>query len=70
MKYRQVTQKLKQLGCKQIRTKKSGSHRIWFNPSTGKDTSIPDWGSKDLKKGTIRGILKQLEIDYQTFLKS
>ena len=70
MKYREVTKKLKQLGCKQIRIKKSGSHRIWFNPSTGKDASIPDWGSKDLKKGTIRGILKQLEIDYQTFLKS
>ena len=27
-------------------------------------------GSRDLKMGTLRSILKQLEIDYQTFLDS
>jgi predicted RNA binding protein YcfA (HicA-like mRNA interferase family) len=34
------------------------------------ETTIPDWRGKDLKKGTLRSIIKQLKIDYQTFLDS
>jgi predicted RNA binding protein YcfA (HicA-like mRNA interferase family) len=30
---------------------------------------VPDWGNKDLKQGTIRGILKQLGIDVEDFEK-
>ena len=68
MKYREVAKKLKRLGCEQIRIKKSGSHRIWFNPNTKKEIAIPDWQGKDLKKGTLRNAIKQLGIDYQEFL--
>lgn len=68
MNYRKATQKLKQLGCEEIPTKKSGSHRSWFNPSTNGKTTIPDWGSKDLKTGTLRNAIKQLGIDYKKFL--
>ena len=69
MKYREVTKKLKQLGCREIQTKKSGSHRIWKNPNTQTEATVPDWGSKDLKKGTLRNILRQLKVDHQTFLE-
>ena len=47
----------------------AGAHRKWFNPTLGKGTVIPDWGSKDLKQGTIRGILRQLGIDSDDFEK-
>ena len=30
-----------------------GSHRKWLNPANGGLTVVPDWGSDDLKLGTI-----------------
>ena len=30
-----------------------GSHRKWLNPDSGRAAAIPDWGSKDLKLGTM-----------------
>jgi predicted RNA binding protein YcfA (HicA-like mRNA interferase family) len=39
------------------------------NPALEKGAVIPDWGNRDLKQGTIRGILKQLGIDRDDFEK-
>ena len=69
MKYREFAEKLRALGCQEIKRKGKGSHRKWINPASGKGTVIPDWGSEDLKTGTIRAILKQLEIDPEEFRK-
>jgi len=63
MKYRELAKILKALGCKEIKSKGKGSHKKWINSASGKGTVIPDWGGKDLKVGTIKAILKQLEID-------
>ena len=63
MKYREIVKRLKALGCYEIKRKGKGSHRKWINPVAKKGTVIPDWGSKDLKQGTLKAILKQLEID-------
>ena len=32
-----------------------------------KKASVPYWGNKDLKIGTVRNIIRQLEIDYGEF---
>ncbi|TFF35208.1 type II toxin-antitoxin system HicA family toxin [Mucilaginibacter psychrotolerans] len=40
----------------------SGSHQIFVNRTTGKRTVVP-MHSKDLKKRTLHGILKQAGID-------
>jgi predicted RNA binding protein YcfA (HicA-like mRNA interferase family) len=69
MNYKDLTRKLRSLGCKEIVRRRGGSHRKWINPATGKGTVIPDWGNKDLKQGTIRGILKQLGIGQDDFEK-
>lgn len=69
MNYRELTRKLHALGCQEINRRGSGSHRKWANPIFGVGTSIPDWGNKDLKMGTIKGILKQLRIDPEEFEK-
>lgn len=29
---------------------------------------LPDWGGKDLKTGTVRAAVRQLDIDWQEFL--
>ncbi len=43
-----------------VRTK--GSHHIFVNRDSGKRTVVPMHG-KDLKKGTLHGILKQAGIE-------
>jgi len=67
MNYAEFVERLRALGCEEIRRRSSGSHRKWINPASGKGTVIPDWGHKDLKKGTIRAILRQLWIDPDKF---
>jgi len=69
MNYKELTEKLRALGCQEIPRRRGGSHRKWINPALGKGTVIPDWGNKDLKLGTIKGILKQLGIDQNDFQK-
>jgi mRNA interferase HicA len=64
MKYRELAKRLRKLGCEYLRPG-HGSHRIWWNPQNGQYTTIPDWGGKDLKPGTLRTILRDLGIDPQ-----
>jgi predicted RNA binding protein YcfA (HicA-like mRNA interferase family) len=47
-------------GFELIRSK--GSHHVYVNRSSGKRTVVP-MHSKDLKKGTLHGILKQADIE-------
>ena len=67
MTYREVERKLRRLGCRELHRRSGGSHRKWVNPATEQGTSVPDWGAKDLKLGTIRGIVRQLGLDWQAF---
>ena len=66
MTYRQLTRKLRELGCRYDRQGK-GSHEIWINTRNRAWTSIPFWGSEDLKPGTISAILRDLEISRRDF---
>jgi mRNA interferase HicA len=67
MNYREVARKLAALGCQELPRKGGGSHRKWHNPATDKVTVVPDWGHRDLKLGTVRAVVRQLEIDWQDF---
>ncbi|MDY7051967.1 MULTISPECIES: type II toxin-antitoxin system HicA family toxin [Limnospira] len=67
MKYREVARKLKALGCQELPRRGGGSHRKWLNPNTGQASVLPDWGSRDLKIGTLRSALRQLGIDWDVF---
>ena len=67
MKYREAARKLIALGCIEILRKGGGSHRKWANPRTNSSTVLPDWGSRDLKQGTLRAAVRQLGIDWTTF---
>lgn len=70
MKYREVAKKLSALDCQELPRRGGGSHRKWFNPATQQATVIPDWGSRDLKLGTLRSAIRQLGIDWETFNRS
>ncbi|WP_419924429.1 type II toxin-antitoxin system HicA family toxin [Candidatus Poriferisocius sp.] len=66
MTYRELTRKLRALGCEFDRQSR-GSHEIWRNPASGTRTTIPNWGGKDLRSGTIRAILRDLQVDRNAF---
>ncbi len=68
MKYCEVAKRLKALGCEEISRKKPGSHRIWYNSDTGRLASLPDWGSEDLKIGTLHAAIRQLGLELKDFL--
>lgn len=70
MRYREVARKLQNLGCEELPHRGKGSHRKWHNPANGRMAPVPDWGSKDLKLGTLRQIIRQLDLDWETFKES
>jgi predicted RNA binding protein YcfA (HicA-like mRNA interferase family) len=70
MKYREAARKLRALGCQEFARRSSGSHRKWYNPVTDQLASLPDWGSKDLKLGTVRAVVAQLGLDWEMFKES
>ena len=72
MRYRDIDKKLRRLGCIEIKRKGGGSHRKWYNPSQSPIVvvSVPDWGSKDLKTGTLRGIVKDLGFEWDELMSA
>jgi predicted RNA binding protein YcfA (HicA-like mRNA interferase family) len=67
MRYRDTARKLRKLGCQELTRHGGGSHRKWHNPATDHIAPVPDWGSKDLKMGTVRAIIRQLGLDWDEF---
>jgi mRNA interferase HicA len=68
--YREVSARLRRLGCQEIPRRGDGSHRKWRNPATGGAAVVPDWGGKDLKVGTVHAAVRDLGIDWEDFIKA
>jgi predicted RNA binding protein YcfA (HicA-like mRNA interferase family) len=66
MNYRQLTKRLRQLGCEFVR-QAPGSHEIWWNPDNERFTTIARHGGRDIPSGTLHAILRQLDIDPDDF---
>jgi mRNA interferase HicA len=47
--------------------RRRGSHCPWVNPATGGRTTLPDWGPRDLKVGTLRAAVRELGLAWQAF---
>ena len=67
-RYREVVVRLKAFGFEFDR-QAAGSHEIWFNPTSGRYTTVPNHPG-DLPEGTLRAILKQAGVQPEDFLKS
>jgi predicted RNA binding protein YcfA (HicA-like mRNA interferase family) len=61
MTYRELTTRLRRLGI-EFRRQAGGSHEIWRNPQKNLYTVIPRHGRRDIKRGTLAKILKDLEL--------
>ena len=64
--HRELTRKLKSLGCEFDRQSR-GPHEIWRNPATVTRTTNPHWGERDLRLGKIRPVVRDLELDKTAF---
>jgi len=65
--FRAVIAKLIRAGFVHITTK--GSHYIFRHPLTGRTTSVPSHGGKDIGRNLLTKILKQAGISVGQFLK-
>jgi len=55
-RYRDIDKRLRRQGFEFDR-QAAGSHEIWFNPTTGRYTTVPNH-SGDMPEGTLRAILR------------
>ena len=62
--YRKVIKKLRKLGFI-LRRSTGGSHEIWWNEKTKKTCVIPH--HHEIKPGTLKSILKQMNLSEQEF---
>lgn len=46
-----------------------GSHEIWYNPVTKRRTTIPNHPGVDIRKGTLKAILKEAGISVEEFME-
>ena len=59
MKYGELTRQLRRLGVK-FRRHAKGSHEIWWHPERRLYTRISNHPNKEIAKGTLARILKDL----------
>jgi predicted RNA binding protein YcfA (HicA-like mRNA interferase family) len=46
-----------------------GSHEIWYNPATKRRTTVPNHPGVDIRKGTLKAILKEAGLTAEEFLE-
>jgi len=66
--YRDLVRVAKKLGFFFYRSAK-GDHEIWRRASGGQYTTIPNWGSRILKRKTLKAIIGDFGITPKEFLK-
>ena len=59
MRYAELVRKLRRRGVEFYRQAK-GSHEVWWQPATGKRTTIPNHPGREMKKRTLAAILHDL----------
>ena len=66
--YREVSRVASKLNfylCRRTR----GSHEIWRRDLDGRQTTIPNHGSKSIKRRTLKSIFDDLQISIEEFIK-
>ena len=68
MTYREVTVRLKKLGFRFYRQGK-GSHELWVRDPDGKVIPVPRHASREIRKGTIAMIIKEIGLSTKEFME-
>ncbi len=64
----QAIRALENLGFHEDRRK--GSHVVMKKDGHPKVVTVPDWGKKSLKKGTLRSIIRDAEVTIEEFIEA
>ena len=59
---------MKKIGFRFYRSGK-GSHKLWVRDEDGKVIPVPKRKGKEIKKGTLRAIIREIGIDLEEFMK-
>ena len=60
--------RLKKIGFRFYRQGK-GSHELWVRDGDGKVIPVPRHGSREIRKGTVRAIIHELELTVKEFME-
>lgn len=66
LNYKELTARLKKLGFVYYRSDK-GSHELWVRNSDGKVVPVPHYRGKNIRKGTVRAIIREIAVTLEEF---
>lgn len=65
--YQDVTRRLRKLGFRFSRQGK-GSHELWARDGDGRVVPVPRHQGKDIRKGTVRAIIREVGLSVDEFM--
>lgn len=68
LNYKELTTRLKKFGFVYYRSGK-GSHELWVRDSDGKVVPVPHYRGKNIRKGTVRAIIKEIGVTIDEFFR-
>ncbi len=68
LSYRELTRRLRKLGFRFYRHGK-GSHELWVRDTDGKVVPVPHHRGKNIRKGTVRAIIREVGVSLTEFME-
>ena len=68
LSYRDITRRLRKLGFRFYRHGK-GSHELWVRDTDGKVVPVPHHRGKNIRKGTVGAIIREVGVGVAEFME-
>jgi predicted RNA binding protein YcfA (HicA-like mRNA interferase family) len=68
LSYRELTHRLRKLEFRFYRHGK-GSHELWVRDTDGKVVPVPHHRGKNIRKGTVRAIIREVGVSLTEFME-
>jgi len=68
LSYRELTRRLRKYGFRFYRHGK-GSHELWVRDTDGKVVPVPHHRGKNIRKGTVRAIIREVGVSLTEFME-
>ncbi len=68
LSYRELTRRLRKLGFRFYRHGK-GSHELWVRDTDGKVVPVPHHRGKNIRRGTVRAIIREVGVSLTEFME-
>ena len=68
LNFKEVTRRLRRLGFRFYRQGK-GSHELWVRDTDGRVVPVPHHRGKNIRKGTVRAIIREVGVAVNEFME-